>query len=117
MTDFDNDDHFNLCSWQIYHKLADEYKTITKISYLVLIIAGFIVTGAALAQNGASSTYAYVSTEYLILAMSLLASGTGAYVSFMNPAQRWQQLRGAALNMQSHIWRCILLSDMTHASS
>lgn len=96
----------NLRNCQIYHKLADDYKTITKVSYLVLLLAGLVVTGAALAQNATSSTEAYVSTEYLILAMSLLASATGAYVSFMNPAQRWQQLRGAALNMQSHIWRC-----------
>ena len=34
------------------------------------------------------------SSQYAILAISLLVTTVVGYVNFMNPAQRWQQLRG-----------------------
>lgn len=33
-------------------------------------------------------------SQYAILAISLLVTTVVGYVNFMNPAQRWQQLRG-----------------------
>lgn len=43
-------------------------------------------------------------SQYAILAISLLVTTVVGYVNFMNPAQRWQQLRGAAMNMEAEIW-------------
>ena len=37
------------------------------------------------------------SSQWIILALSLLVTTVVGYVNFMNPAQRWQQLRGKSI--------------------
>jgi hypothetical protein len=87
---------------EVYHKVADSYKRITKASYIVLLVTGLVTTTVAqLSDEGDAAENIY---PFIILAMSLVCSGAAAYVSFMNPAQRWQQLRGAALAIESEIW-------------
>jgi len=34
------------------------------------------------------------TSQWVILALSLVVTTVVGYVNFMNPAQRWQQLRG-----------------------
>lgn len=89
---------------EVYHRAAGQYKFITKVSYAILLFAGVMITAASLGESNSSALNNGVASG-LILAMSLLASTIGAFVAFMNPAQRWQQLRGAALKMESNIWK------------
>ena len=75
----------------------------------MVLAAGVVITASAIIE-----TQPWVendSPRYVILGMSLLSSILAAYASFMNPIQRWKQLRGAALSMTSHIWQvfvCVL---------
>lgn len=43
-------------------------------------------------ESGGGSGNSY--SQWVILALSLLVTTVVGYVNFMNPAQRWQQLRG-----------------------
>merc|ERR1712216_329764 len=43
--------------------------------------------------------------QYYILGLSVLGSLIASTVSYLNPALRWQQLRGAALSIESEIWK------------
>lgn len=44
-------------------------------------------------------------SQYIVLVLSLAGSFIASAVSYLNPAQRWQQLRGAALSLESEIWK------------
>jgi hypothetical protein len=44
-------------------------------------------------------------SRFIVLGLSILASLLASTVSYLNPAQRWQQLRGAALSLESEIWK------------
>jgi hypothetical protein len=44
-------------------------------------------------------------SRYIVLILSVIASLLASTVSYLNPAQRWQQLRGAALSLESEIWK------------
>jgi hypothetical protein len=41
-----------------------------------------------------------------VIVLSLAASFLASTAAYLNPAQRWQQLRGAALSLESEIWKC-----------
>jgi hypothetical protein len=43
--------------------------------------------------------------QYIVLALSVASTLVASAVSYLNPAQRWQQLRGAALSLESEIWK------------
>jgi hypothetical protein len=87
-----------------YHQLADVYKIITKVSYFVLLMASMLTSVMAIcsgsidenyeSQNGSIGDGRNTLSQYIILANSLLMSTIVGYVNFMNPALRWQQLRG-----------------------
>jgi hypothetical protein len=44
-------------------------------------------------------------SRYIVLALSLAGSLVASTAAYLNPAQRWQQLRGAALSLESEIWK------------
>jgi hypothetical protein len=103
-----------------YHKHADFYKVLTKLSYGLLLLAGIATSVIAISRGTYTAVFnsgSYLSpksacpiytekvdaggssssntqSQYAILAISLLVTTVVGYVNFMNPAQRWQQLRG-----------------------
>ena len=94
-----------------YHMVADSYKRATKWSYFTLLFAGIAITVASLLsaddsrQRGANTDQSHANIfQAVILGSSLLTTCVSAYVGFINPAQKWQQLRGAALRIESEIW-------------
>jgi hypothetical protein len=44
-------------------------------------------------------------SRYIVIVVSLVASLLASTAAYLNPAQRWQQLRGAALSLESEIWK------------
>lgn len=89
--------------FDIYSLLASRYKLIAKVSYFLLLINGI---GLSLMAIGSYSGYLSASaSQYSVLGLSLFASGMSIYLGFMNPTQRWMQLRGAALSIESNIWK------------
>ncbi len=82
-----------------YDTSANMYKVNTKISYIVLLVAGVLISIIAISANSfgyncSSSTSQVNSDRYGILCLALLITSVTGYVNFMNPAVRWHQLRG-----------------------
>jgi hypothetical protein len=44
-------------------------------------------------------------SRYIVIVLSLAGSLLASTAAYLNPAQRWQQLRGAALSLESEIWK------------
>lgn len=84
---------------EIYHQVASSYKTATKISYLTLLLVSILVTLFSILE-----TQYEVDSRPIIMALSFFGSCIAGYITYMNPALRWQQLRMAALSIESNIW-------------
>lgn len=93
-------DHFD-----IYTLLADRYKFITKSSYMLLLLNGIAITFLSIGECAIGDHVTEEDLRNAILGLSLFASAVTCFVGFVNPAQRWMQLRGAALSLESHIWK------------
>jgi hypothetical protein len=52
-----------------------------------------------------SETITDEQSRYIVIVLSLAASLLASTAAYLNPAQRWQQLRGAALSLESEIWK------------
>ena len=97
-------------SVDMYHHYADTYKVVTKVSYLVLLLCSLLTTVIVIIKDkidgcspgGTNCDGNY--SQYIVLAISLVITTVTGYVNFMNPAMRWQQLRGSAVEMESEIW-------------
>ncbi len=81
-----------------YQKIADTYKIITKVSYIVLLVAGVLMSiiaiTATLINKTASVESSNTVSQYIVLTISLVITAVTAYVNFKNPTLRWRQLRG-----------------------
>ena len=72
-----------------YKNMADYYKVITKVSYMVLLVAGVVISViavlAGILENKCSSTglASNSTSRYVILAVSLLVTAITAFVNFM----------------------------------
>lgn len=84
---------------ETYHMVADNYKIVTKLAYFVIILMGI----AIVFLNISSFVYNF-DARTAIIVLSFVTTLLVGYVSFMNPAVRWQQLRMAALQIESNIW-------------
>jgi len=108
------------CWWN-----ASRAKRHAKLSFGLLLLLSICVTlisvlssqanvadaEAAAAPNRTSPPLAAVPDGlfgHIALGLSLLTSFSVSYIAFLNPVQRWQQLRSAALMLESEIWafRC-----------
>jgi hypothetical protein len=83
----------------LYHHLATLYKYITKTVYMLLLLLGISVVVISLGEYLSEE-----STRFAILGLSLCGSILACYIGFVNPAQKWMHLRGAALEIESEIW-------------
>lgn len=81
---------------ELYHSIGSSYKSITKVTYHLLLILGMFVTVFSIMDTPLSAM--------AIIVISFISSAIVAYITFMNPALRWQQLRIAALSIESNVW-------------
>lgn len=89
-------------SWdyiEMYHLSADTYKCVAKGAFISLLLLGVLITLLAILNQA----YNY-PTRVAIIALGFSITAISAYISFMNPAVRWQNLRIAALDLESNIW-------------
>jgi hypothetical protein len=102
------------CVWDkvdIFTKTAGHCKIIAKTLYIALLAVGVSVTTLTtihLNQSGCNNSDHLISADLLrklVLILSLCGSFVASLVALLNPGQRWQQLRGAALSLESEIWK------------
>jgi hypothetical protein len=84
---------------ELYHSIAYRYKIVSKVAYIVLLILGIAVT--VLSILSAKNT---LDAKIPIIIISFCTTIAVAFVTFTNPALRWQQLRMAALTIESNIF-------------
>jgi len=84
---------------EIYHDFADYFKIITKVSYFLTIAAGILFVYFSLA----SSELGYPSRIPIII-LSFATTALVSYITYTNPAVKWQELRVAALTLESNVW-------------
>ena len=84
---------------EVYHFMADRYKMIGKLTYIAMLL-----TGIAITVMSQIASIMVLDLRFVIIALSFLGSILAAYVAYTNPIVKWQQLRVAALSMESNIW-------------
>ena len=84
---------------EMYQRYANSYKMVTKASYVIMLLVGIAISSCAVAQS-----YAAADFRISIMALAFIGSTLAAFVSFTNPAVKWQQLRTSALCIESEIW-------------
>ena len=87
-----------------YHAKADLYKKISKATYVAMIFLGVAVVACGVVRIAYPDTFSNSQLSSAILVLSLSSTVATAYQTYHNPALRWQQLRAAALEIQSEIW-------------
>jgi hypothetical protein len=89
-------------------------KTLTKISYVVLLFLGFciaILTVAYLNLDSSCNTSNQPSfltrgiLNFAIAALSLISGFIAGMITTVSPATKWTRLRGAALAIEAETWR------------
>ena len=84
---------------EVYHIMADRFKMISKLTYVSILLTGIAITVFSQIESILS-----FDSHFIIIALSFFASSLAAYVAYMNPIVKWQQLRVAALTIESNIW-------------
>ena len=67
------------------------------------MLTAVAATYAGHRDNSDAPQATFVGTV-LVIAFSLATTFATGYISFLNPVQRWQQLRAAQLELESHAW-------------
>jgi len=106
----------------VFTHAAFRFKVLAKLLYVALLIITLIVTtiitlglntqvGAQdedLCSLATNSTRWYLPPEtmdHIVMGCTLVATLVTSVVSFSQPATKWQTLRGAALALESEIWK------------
>lgn len=101
----------------IFSAEAERCKRIAKASYLLLLIIGVATILVTVLSMNTEWMIREQRGKYLI-GLSLSGSAIAGYTTYANPAQRWMQLRGAALSLESEIWkfraRCGEYAEVLH---
>ena len=84
---------------EVYHFMADKYKQNSKVAYVAMLLTGIAIT--VLSQINSILGY---DARYIIIALSFFGSCLAGFVAYSNPIVKWQQLRVAALTIESNIW-------------
>ncbi len=88
-------DHF-----EVYSEIATSYKRLSKYAYITLLVIATLITVASVVD----SNQIPFDSRQPILILSFISTAVVGYISYTNPAIRWQQLRMAALSIESNIW-------------
>ena len=89
----------------IFNDQAVRQKMNAKRSYCLLLFLGATVTITTVCSINLSEQDWTKHTDQIIVALTLLSSIVAALVAYSNPGTKWQQLRGAALALESEVWR------------
>lgn len=84
---------------EVYHAASVAYKRASKLSYYATLLISVGITFLSLIMSIRGDDF-----KLHIIVLSFIGTAVGAYISFSNPAVKWQSLRMAALSMESNIW-------------
>ncbi|EKX48124.1 hypothetical protein GUITHDRAFT_137062 [Guillardia theta CCMP2712] len=95
----------------ICNHVAESYKIISKLGYIVILSLGLVITAITVMKNKVDrcEVVAFTClddgrTKTIIFFLSLSASIIGAILAFYNPMHRWRILRNISSRIVSVIW-------------
>ena len=89
----------------ICNHVADLMKTLTKISYVLLLVLGITTGSITVVHLNEPDLYSEGTLNLATAALALISGLVAAAVSNISPATKWTRLRGAALAIESEVWR------------
>jgi hypothetical protein len=95
----------------IFSHHATRYKYVTKSSYAVLLLLGWCIVALTVSSMNLQlddSTSGYLprtDVQHYVLFLSLAASLVAGMTTYLSPSKRWLQMRGAALLLESEVWK------------
>ena len=89
----------------VYSHVAQRMKYVTKISYAMLLLTGYAITVVSVVNVNMPGALPENVADYTVLGLTVCAGLISALVTFLDPATKWQQLRAAALLLESEIWK------------
>jgi len=95
-------------SWDavdICNHVASKMKTITKISYIAILLIGFIIGALAVIHLNDSDHLSKDDLDTSTSALGIICGFLAGVTSIINPWQKWTRLRGAALAIECETWR------------
>jgi len=95
-------------SWDavdICNHVASKMKTITKISYITILLIGFVIGGLAVIHLNDSERLSKDDLDTSTSALGIMCGFLAGITSIINPWQKWTRLRGAALAIECEAWR------------
>ena len=89
----------------VFTKRASYCKKLAKTAYFLLIIVAAAIVFASVIHVNIKEYLGEEDLRVLIICLSLFASLLASLITYVDPASQWQQLRGAALSLESEIWK------------
>ena len=80
-------------------------KRIAKLSYVLLLFLGAAASVVTTLSINRPDIISDSLRGSLVVGLSLAGAAIASATSYLNPAQRWTELRGAALTLESECWK------------
>ena len=89
----------------IFTHVSLKSKAVAKVSYALILLTGIAIAAVTVVSLNAPELLNAEQLSRVVLGLSLFGSVVAAVTTYLNPAQRWLQLRGAALALEAEIWK------------
>ncbi|KAK3266061.1 hypothetical protein CYMTET_25291 [Cymbomonas tetramitiformis] len=89
----------------IYMHVATRSKHITNTFFTAMLLVSLAITVGTIISLNRPDVFANTELHWLVIVCTLLLTALTTFFGLMNPATKWQQLRSAALTLESEIWR------------
>jgi hypothetical protein len=86
-----------------YYSLRN--KMIAKTSYALLLLLPATISIITIISLNRDDIISQDSLHMYVVVLSVASSFVAGVIAFVNPVTKWQQLRGAALSLESELWK------------
>jgi len=100
--------HVLRIAWErvdVYTRVSLVCKRIAKLIYISAILLTIAVTVVTTLSLNRPDVLSHETLDRIIIALTLSGTVLISTMTFINPLTKWQQLRGAALALESEIWQ------------
>jgi hypothetical protein len=80
-------------------------KVLSKTLYFLLLVVGVATTTMSIVRLNRPDIITEEVLQHSIMGLSLLGSLLASVLAYSKPVQRWQELRAAALTLESQVWQ------------
>jgi len=89
----------------IFNSSSSSFKTYAKLTYTLQLLLGLSVAVITVISLNEASFFRVDKTDSIVMGLTLAGSAVTAFINFASPSTKWRQFRGAALALESEIWK------------